>query len=210
MRKATRIMISTFGTLVGLMGIEHGIGEVLQGHVAPEGVFILSWPDSKFFRILGGEPALTIVPDMFLTGVLAILFSLAYLTWVTLSVQREKSGRVLMLLAVAMLLAGGGIFPPIFGLLIGAAATCLHAPLVSWRKRLSPGAAHFLGRLWPWAFGACIAAWLSMFPGVPVLNHFLGVDNATLIFTILACMFGFLFLAVVAGLVRDLYPGSYS
>ena len=63
MRKATRVMISTFGALVGLIGIEHGSGEVLQGNLAPSGIMILSWPESAFFHVLGGEPALTILPN---------------------------------------------------------------------------------------------------------------------------------------------------
>lgn len=46
MRNTTKITVSIFGTIVGLMGIEHGIGEVLQGNVAPGGLFILSWPES--------------------------------------------------------------------------------------------------------------------------------------------------------------------
>ena len=41
---ATRITVSTFGAMAGLAGIEHGIGEILQGGAAPEGVMILSWP----------------------------------------------------------------------------------------------------------------------------------------------------------------------
>jgi len=36
-RSATRITVSTFGAVMGLEGIEHGIGEVLQGNAAPEG-----------------------------------------------------------------------------------------------------------------------------------------------------------------------------
>jgi hypothetical protein len=208
MRKTTRIMISTFGAFTGLMGIEHGIGEVLQGRTAPEGIFILSWPDSEFMRILSGEPALTIIPDMQLTGLLAITFSLAFLIWAILFVHQRRSGWVMILLAVAMLLAGGGIFPPVFGLLIGAAATRLHAPLEGWRERLSPGLAQSLRDLWPWAFAACLFAWLGMFPGVPLLNYFFGVNDETLIFALLAGMFGFLFIAAIAGLARDMKMGE--
>lgn len=55
MGNATRVTVSTFGALAGLAGIEHGIGEVLQGNVAPDGVTISSWPDSEVFDILNGE-----------------------------------------------------------------------------------------------------------------------------------------------------------
>ncbi|HJQ28224.1 MAG TPA: hypothetical protein VJ827_02710, partial [Rubrobacter sp.] len=76
---ATRVTVSTFGALAGLAGIEHGIGEVLQGNVAPDGVIILSWPESGLFRILAGEPAMTIVPSLLASGILAILVSMTFL-----------------------------------------------------------------------------------------------------------------------------------
>jgi hypothetical protein len=112
MRNATRVMVSTFGAFVGLIGIEHGLGEALQGNVAPDGIMILSWPKSALFSILAGEPAMTIIPNLLTTGILAILFSLIYLAWAILFVQRKNGGLILMLLSVVMLLAGGGIFPP--------------------------------------------------------------------------------------------------
>jgi hypothetical protein len=52
---ATRLTVSTFGAIAALAGIEHGIGEVLQGNKAPEGIMILSWPDSELFEILAGS-----------------------------------------------------------------------------------------------------------------------------------------------------------
>lgn len=204
MRKATRVMISTFGALVGLIGIEHGIGEALQGNLAPSGIMILSWPSSAFFHILGGEPALTILPNLLMTGILAILFSLAYLVWAVLFVQRKNGGLVLMLLSVAMFLFGGGLFPPVFGIILGAAATRINAPLTWWRLHLSPGLRHFLDELWPWTFGACVISWLGMFPGVTMLSYFFGVEDANLIFTLLICMFAFLLLASIAAFSRDL------
>lgn len=38
MNNSTRVVASTFGALAALAGVEHGIGEVLQGNVAPAGV----------------------------------------------------------------------------------------------------------------------------------------------------------------------------
>jgi hypothetical protein len=216
MKSATHILISTFGSLVGLIGIEHGLGAILQGDVAPEGLLFLSWPEAAFFRILGGEPALTIVPNLLVTGILAILFSLLYLVSAVWLVQRNHGGLVLMLLSIAMLLAGGGIFPPVFGIILGAAASRIPSPprissparmddrLPRRRSDLPAGLRQLLARLWPWFFGAGLIAWLSMFPGVPALHYFFGVDNPTLIFVVLICMFGFLFLAGVAGVARDL------
>lgn len=203
MKSATCISISTFGVLVGLIGIEHGLGAILQGDVAPESLLFPSWPDAAFFRILNGEPALTIVPNLLVTGILAVLFSLLYLVWAVWFIKRKHSGWVMMLLSIAMLLAGGGLFPPVFGIILGAAATRINPLQVRQPSPQSPGRHHSLARLWPWFFGAGVIAWLSMFPGVPALHYFFGVDNPTLIFGLLICMFGFLFLAGVAGVARD-------
>ncbi len=38
MRSATQVTVSTFGTIMALAGIEHGIGEILQGNLAPSGI----------------------------------------------------------------------------------------------------------------------------------------------------------------------------
>ncbi|HEX9118128.1 MAG TPA: hypothetical protein VGA61_18835, partial [Anaerolineae bacterium] len=64
MTNATRVTVSTFGGLVALAGLEHGIGEALQGNVAPARIFISSWAGPGPFDALGGEPALTIVPNL--------------------------------------------------------------------------------------------------------------------------------------------------
>ncbi len=151
MRNATRVTVSTFGALAGLAGIEHGVGEVLQGNVAPDGVMILSWPDSELFHILAGEPAMTIVPNLLATGILAILVSLIFLAWATMFVQREHGGPVLILLFVVMVLVGGGFGPPLLGIIVGIAATRINAPLAWWRAHLTGGSRRLLVNLWSWS-----------------------------------------------------------
>jgi hypothetical protein len=210
MRRATRITISTFGALVGLVGVEHGLGEALQGNVAPTGIMILSWPNSAFFRVLNGEPALTLLPDLLLTGILAIAFSLLYAAWAIWFVGRKGGGWVLMALALVMLLAGGGIFPPVLGFVIGLAATCIHAPLDQGSSRLPTFLRDALDKAWPWLLGAGVVSWLGMLPGVPVLSYLWGVENEGLIFVLLVCMFGFLFLGGVAAYARDLNEQAFS
>ncbi|MHB0965566.1 MAG: hypothetical protein ACYC36_03840, partial [Bellilinea sp.] len=150
MRNATRMTISTFGGLVGLMGMEHGLGEILQGNIKPDGLMILSWPDSAFFQILGGEPAMTIVPNMLVSGILATLVSLTYLAWVVWLIDYKHSGWVLTILSVLMLLFGGGIFPPIFGGLIAAVAANRRATSIWVGKLFSENVHLVLAKAWPW------------------------------------------------------------
>lgn len=205
MRSTTKVTVSTFGALAGLMGIEHGIGETLQGNIAPDGMMILSWPGSELFRIFTGEPAMTIVPNLLVTGILAILFSLIFLVWAIMFVQRKNGGLVLILLSIIMLLVGGGFGPPVLGIIVGVAATRINAPLTWWRAHLSIGSRRFLRKLWPWSFITCLTAWLLLFPGSIILDYFFGVNNPSLIISVFAfSAFGFLFLTIIAGFAYDL------
>jgi hypothetical protein len=34
-KNATEVVVSVFGIVLGLAGIEHGIGEIFQGNIAP-------------------------------------------------------------------------------------------------------------------------------------------------------------------------------
>jgi len=203
MRNATKTTVSSFGVVMGLGGIEHGIGEILQGSVTPSGIIFPSWPDSAFFRFVAGEPAMTIIPNLLVTGILAIVFSLAYLIYATLFVQRKNAGLVMILLAIVMLLAGGGIFPPIICIMIGILGTRINVPLNWWRIHFSAGFRHFNRRLWPWFFGACIIAWLLLFPGINMLGYFFGVNDPN--FTVILILFalGSILLTTFSGFVYD-------
>lgn len=204
MKNATRALVSTLGAIMGVGGFEHGIGELLQGNTAPSGIMILSWPDSAFFRTVAGEPAMTIVPNLLVTGILSMIVSLIFLIWATMLVQKKNSGVVLILLSIIMLLVGGGIFPPILGIMIGALATRVNAQLAWWRAHLSQSLLRFLAKLWMWSFFANLTAWLLLFPGTSILGYFFGVNNANLTAIIFLFALGSLPITIVAGFARDI------
>lgn len=203
MNHATRVTVSTVGVLAALAGIEHGIGEIRQGAIAPAGVVIQSWPDSALFRDLSGEPAMTLIPNLQITGVLAILFSLVFLVWVVFFIHRPKGGLVLLALSLIMLLVGAGFGPPLLGFILGAAATRIHAPLTGWRRLLSPNAQTTLARLWPWLPAVCVTVWLLLFPGSLVIA-LAGMNGAAWVGTFTLLAFGLLFVTLVAAFAYDL------
>lgn len=200
---ATRVTASTFGALAAMAGIEHGIGELWQGNVTPGALIIESWAGSDLFRILAGEPALTIVPNLLVSGILTILFSLTLLVWAIWFVQRKHAGLVLIGLSLILLLVGGGFGPPLLGILVGTTATRICAPLPWWRAHLA--GRHLLATLWPWLFAAAVVAWLSIFPGTVLVDYFFGLEGQELLvyLTILAA-FVFLFLTIVSAFAYDL------
>jgi hypothetical protein len=82
-----RVVISIFGILAGLAAIEHGISEISQGSTRPGGSLIQSWPETEAFAILAGEPALTVLTNLLVSGVLAVIMAVALAIWSVAFVQ---------------------------------------------------------------------------------------------------------------------------
>ncbi|HSL45894.1 MAG TPA: hypothetical protein VK897_20850 [Anaerolineales bacterium] len=203
MNKATAILSSTLGILAGIMGIEHGIGEVLEGYRPTDSVFILSWPDSAFFEIMSGEPAMTIVPNYLVTGLLAIFFSCVFLVVFVKPSLDRKPNIVLFALLILMLLTGGGFGPPILGIIAVLIALKRNSPLKTWSK-LHPKYHSVLSMLWPWSFGLCLLGWLMLFPGAALIVFITGVDNALLMIIPILIAFTFIPVTLLLGFSRDL------
>ena len=85
---ATRMSVSAFGVFCGLTGIIAGYFETLQGNVAPNG-FIISiigptysmWDTYGIWDLWDTYSAITIIPNFFLTGIVAILVSFLVIIW---------------------------------------------------------------------------------------------------------------------------------
>ena len=197
MRRATRIVASALGAFAGFGGPEHGVFEVLQGHVRPEGLLIASMgPPCEPEQVWHGcEPAMTVIPSFIVTGFLAIIVGLVTMVWAGFFLQRKRGGLVLILLSVVLLLVGGGLFPPVIGIVAGVVGTRINAPVTRRPARL----ARFLAALWPWPL-AVFFAWVA---GQFVIGHFFNdflMNSGVLIpFMIL----GLMALAIASAYARD-------
>jgi len=203
MISATRIFVSTFGSIMAFAGIEHGIGEILQGNTIPDGVMIESWFGSEFFRNLSGEPAMTLIPNFLVSGIMTVLVSLALLVWAICFVERKHSGWIMILISIALLLVGGGLFPPFFGILIGSVAIKIHAPLNWWCMNRLVGIKQILVVLFPWTYTACVLSWFAMIPGLGILDTVFGVNEDTLILGLLVLALSTLLLTMISAFARD-------
>jgi hypothetical protein len=141
-------LLAVIVVAAGLADMMHGVFEMWQGRVRPDGAFIysLGLPCDPETAWNGCEPAFTIVPDFFITGLLALVIGLLIVVWSVAFVQRRHGGLVLILLSAALFLFGGGFFPPLIGIVGGAAGTQINRPPPS-----RPGETwRFLALLWPW------------------------------------------------------------
>ena len=148
MRKATKTLAMWLGIIAGLAGLEHGYFEFLQGNVPPPDlVFPSMGPPCVPEQVWNAcEPALTILPSMRVAGILTVLLGLLIILWSALFIQSKYGGGVLILLSALLLPAGGGIFPPIIGLVGGLAGMRINKPITR-----TPGSVtRFAANLWPW------------------------------------------------------------
>lgn len=114
-----RVAAIALGIFTGLGGATHGPGAMLQGSVAPRNIAFQAWPS---LTALGGEPAMTIIPNLLVTGILTIIVGVLLAVWAAKFISRKHGGLVLILLAIVLLLVGGGIVPPLFGITVGVIA----------------------------------------------------------------------------------------
>jgi len=181
---AIRIVASTLGVLVGLAGIEHGFFEMLQGDVRPDGALIDAIGPEQRIWAYATETAITIVPNFFWTGILAIFFGFAVTIWAVLFIDRKYGAWIFGFLSLILWLVGGGFAPILMSIFAFIAATQINRPLKWWRKHLPVVLKDFLSMLWPWsiiiyAFVFVIGVEIAIF-GYPLLWIF----NANITYTI--------------------------
>ncbi|MFX0120727.1 MAG: hypothetical protein ACFFCU_00160 [Promethearchaeota archaeon] len=203
-KNATRVTVSTFGVILGIAGVEHGIGEILQGNIAPSGIMIESWPNSDLYEILSGEPAVTIIPNILLTGVLAILMSLILIIWAIKFIQTKHGGSGFIFLSFIFLLVGGGLAGPLLiGITIGLAATRINSQFKWWNDHVSVEIRRGLSKIWPYSYVACVIGWFSLWPGVIILVYFSGFQNSLLVYISALFSFTTLLLTIFSGFSFD-------
>jgi hypothetical protein len=199
---ATRIVASVFGVLAGLLGIEHGYFETLQGNVAPGGIYILAMgPPCQTTKMWHAcEPAMTIIPRFFVSGIVAIFVSLLVIVWAAAFVQRKHGGLVLILLSILQLVVGGGFIPVVIGIIAGIVGTRIHKPLTWWRVHLSVPTLRFLAALWPWS----LIAFVIWFPTEWILGYFFNEYVLNLAFATTLFYLGLMLLTVLTAFAHDI------
>ena len=170
---AVRATASVFGIYAGILGVEHGIFEVLQGNAVPKSIRIMAVSGPGLPFPFGHEPAMTVIPNFLATGICAILVGLSIVLWSTVLVHGKHGAVVLSLLSVLLLLVGGG-FGPISLLIVACiGASKIDKPLIWWKTHLPRRLCHCLALVWMWSFTAALL-WV---PGEFVLGQIFHLEN---------------------------------
>ncbi len=164
---------------------------------------ILSWPGEGPFRVLGGEPALTIIPNLFVAGLVTVLVSLLFLAVAVRFIETRHGPMLLALLSIGMFLVGGGLFPPVFGIILAGVATHISGRKDQRPSYLPLAFRNLASHVWPWSLGIGLSTWLLMMPGLPLAYCFGLAPDDMLICIIIVGMIGFLFASIFTGFAFD-------
>lgn len=197
-RSATRTSVTVLGLLAALNGADHGIGAISQGPGRPPGLVYESWAHVEAFDPLDGEPALTLIPDLLVSGLVTLTVALALGAWVTRWPGHQHNGPVVLGLTAVLLLVGGGFGPALLGLVVG---------LLAMRIDASPSPAagpveRLVARLWPWPLAVASSCFLGLVPGT-VLLYLAGVDSDAVVMTLTGGAFVATGLAVWSARAKD-------
>ena len=154
---ALKVTTSTYGIMVGLASVEHGILEVLQGEVVPDdNIFNAIGPNQRFWE-LASERAYTIILNLLITGILAIIIGFFVILWSIWFLDKKWGVSIFLVLNIFTFLFGGGYGPPIsFGLLACITATRINKPLNWWSNNLPENLRKILAPMWRWLLGILV------------------------------------------------------
>jgi len=193
--RATRVIVSTIGVVLGLTGMIHGYRETLLGNTPTGGL------------ILVPVGAFSLIPNYLMTGIAAMIVGLCAVVWSAGFVHRKHGPLIFILLFIVLFLVGGGIAQTLFFILTWALSTRINNPLNRWGQVLSGGLRKVLAGLWMWLFIACMVLFAS---GVEIwmFNFVPGVNDATaklyICWTFLAAGLVVLLVDIVAALAHDI------
>ncbi len=130
-------IVTIFSVLFGISGLEHGLFEIFQGHSVPDGLIISAIGPAQRFWLHGKETAFTLIPDMAVTGCIAIIVSSAVILWSIFGIKTKHAWITLLILSIIQFLTGGGFAQIFLSIPLSVTACRINAPLSWWKKYIS-------------------------------------------------------------------------
>ena len=193
-----RLCLTTFGVIVGIVGILHGSAELLQGSTLVESRSVEAlpegWPNSEFNSMTRGSPVFSILTDIpfYVLGILAISVSIALIVS-SVTVIKNKEMRVasllFALLSVGIFLFGAGRGTPVAVSLPVVIAGLLSAANIRTTERSEQSKRRILT-----AFNSFywlhIGSWILFFPGLFVFSFYAEIPTALFLFAFVSMPIG--------------------
>jgi hypothetical protein len=107
-----------------------------------------------------------------------------------------------------MLLVGGGVGPPVIGVLAGVAGLGIDAPHTWSREHLSVDVRRVLAAAWPWVFGLTLINGVILFVGAIVLVYGFGWGNPDLFLNSFFFALISVIVTILAGVAYDVQRGE--
>lgn len=181
-----RLCMVTFGVIVGIVGILHGIAELLQGsevvtsrsvEALPEG-----WPNEEFNSMTSGSPVFTVLTDLpfYALGTLAIMASTLLIVCsltVIKTLDMKMASLLFAVLSVGIFLFGAGRGTPVAVSLPVVIAGLLSASRVETTQRSELSRRRLLTAFSSF-YGLHIASWILFFPGLFVYSFYADIPTA--------------------------------
>jgi hypothetical protein len=207
MNRATRIIVAAMGIMLGIAGMNHGLFETLQGNTPTNGLIIQAIGDAQQMWLYGTEEAFTVLPNFLLTGILAIITSIAIMIWSVGFVHKKHGPTVFLLLFLLLFLTGGGIGQIVFFIPTWLASTRINSPLTWWRKVLPEKIRQVLAKLWPFSLCVVLICFLIALE-IAIFGFIPGVDNPdtalAICWSLLLAAWVLLLFTIVNGLAYDI------
>ena len=178
--------LSYLGVVIGLVGLTHGIPEILQGESLVESnsinAFPESWPNDYMYELLQGQPAVSILTGIpfYVLGILAVLVSLALIINSAFFLNAKYSLIVFSILNVGVLFFGAGGGNPVLIGLPSIIAVLIFRYFGKKKKRTDSSDALNL-KLFRVFLGMHMVSWILLFPGIFILDA-LGIKPDPLFF----------------------------
>jgi hypothetical protein len=126
MKRPIKIIMMVIAVIIELYAAilagMHGYYEIVNGHKNPGGILFDAISGNSLttnFNGWPGWPAISIIPDLLITGIVVFIIDGILLVWFLFFNNHKKWIIILVCLAILLCVCGGGFMSPFYGITAG-------------------------------------------------------------------------------------------